>query len=219
MADTDELEQRRAEEYQMQLFGLHSRTAVAAINQKIKDALDTRCRNLCKSISKKYSLDDVGQEKLQKSINDLRKTYSRNMQPNLKYMEKLIHQFLSIPDNVLLDEDKCQEVQYTDEQYRNLEKELEELQEKAKRVTIFNAALKEESEIAENLGESQEKATKLINIVNKALRAKKVDNKTKHTIESCKRLIDSLDEHKKPALKEIYNPNVDESDLDLNLDA
>ncbi|XP_058788732.1 uncharacterized protein LOC131662806 [Phymastichus coffea] len=209
-----ELEKRRAEEYEMQLFGLHSRTVFAAIEQKINQNIDLRCKQMFISIDKKYNPDVLAKENLRKNIKLLRKTYRENTKPHLKTIEKIVNKFICIPSNVLLDEDKLQATQYTDEEFYMLDVRLKNLQQYAKRVTVFNTALKQEYEITDKIRESEELAKKLCEITDKALLAKKINNKSLRAIEKCKGLQESLDSIKPQVKRDIYNPRINERDLE-----
>ncbi|XP_003425747.4 uncharacterized protein LOC100680211 [Nasonia vitripennis] len=210
----EELDRRRAEEYQMQLFGLHSRTVFALIKQKINENVETRCKKIYSSIEKKYKPDAKGTETLKNNIRHLRRAYQRNMQPHLTAIESVVNKFISVPNNVLLEEDKGQAKQYTDDEFQNLERRLENLQQQAQRVTVFNAALKEELENTENIKESEEAARTLCKIIDKGLSAKKLSSKTTRAIEHRKGLFESLDSLKPQTDKDIYNPRLKESDCD-----
>jgi len=47
-----------------------------------------------------------------------------------------VNKFITVPNNVLADEDKLQRVQYTEAEFVNVRKKLEEFQQRAKRVCI-----------------------------------------------------------------------------------
>ena len=49
-------------------------------------------------------------------------------------LQSVVEKYIAIPNNVLLDEDKCQAVQYTDEEFKELNNRLEDLQMRLKRV-------------------------------------------------------------------------------------
>ncbi|XP_011494116.1 PREDICTED: protein MIS12 homolog [Ceratosolen solmsi marchali] len=209
-----ELSRRCDEEYQMQLFGMHSRTVSVAINQKIKENVDTRCEKIHASIEKKYNPDVKGKEILNNNIKQLRKTYLQNMQPHLITIQNIVDKFICVPNNVLLEEDKCQAVQYNDEEFHNLERKLEDLQNEAKRVTIFNAALKEELEVIEQIKDSEDLAKELCCIVDKSLSTKKLSNKTLRAIEKYKGLKESIDSLKQQIDKDNFNPRLNDNELE-----
>ncbi|XP_014217099.1 protein MIS12 homolog [Copidosoma floridanum] len=211
---SDELARRRAEEYEMQLFGLHSRTVFAAIHQKILENVDTRCHKMWESIEKKYNPEAKQKELLKNNIKQLRKTYRHNMKPHFKTIENTVRKFICVPDNVLLEEDKCQATQYSNEEIQKLEKKLEHLQQEAKRVTTFHAALKEEVATVERIRESEKLAIKLCNITDKGLSAKKLKSKNVKAIEKITSLTESLNSLQPQTQKEIYNPRLNETDLE-----
>jgi len=49
-----------------------------------------------------------------------------------------VNKFIAVPDNVLADEDKLQEMQYTEAEFESMRGKLKEFQQRAKRVRGFN---------------------------------------------------------------------------------
>ncbi|KAJ8678629.1 hypothetical protein QAD02_014416 [Eretmocerus hayati] len=209
----DELKKRRQEEYQMQLFGLHSRTVLAYFDQKVLENVDFQCKQMYESMIKKYNPDAEGTDKLKKEITKLRKAYRRNMQPHMLVVKKNVEKFINVPKNVLLEEDKCQAKQFSDEEFTKLDKMLQSLQQRAKRVSVLNAAMKEELDTIEKLEPPRELAKKLCSIVDKGLMAQNFNNRTLQAVKECKELVSSLDSLDPQLQKERFNPKLDENDL------
>lgn len=51
-------------------------------------------------------------------------------------LQNIVEKYIAVPDNVLLEEDKCQAVQYTDEEFKELNNKLESLQNRMKKVNF-----------------------------------------------------------------------------------
>lgn len=47
-----------------------------------------------------------------------------------------MNNYIAVPYNVLLEEDRCQRTQYSDVEFENLKRRLDDLQQRAKRVCI-----------------------------------------------------------------------------------
>ncbi|XP_014602240.1 PREDICTED: protein MIS12 homolog [Polistes canadensis] len=150
MAST-EFEKRKEEEYEMQLLGFHSRAVNATLKNVVYEAIESTCNKLCQTLQDKYNCDEDESKELKENKKKLIQTYNERAMPHLKLIESIVKKYISIPKNVLLDEDKCQSVQYTVEEYELLEERLKTLQQRAKKATLLNAALKEELTMVDQL--------------------------------------------------------------------
>ncbi|KAI4497008.1 hypothetical protein M0802_007956 [Mischocyttarus mexicanus] len=110
----------------------------------VHNTIESTCKSLFHTLKNKYNYDTDELRKLEKSEKQLIQIYNERAMPHLKFIESIVKKYISIPKNVLLDEDKYQSVQYTEEEYELLEERLKTLQQRAKRATLLNAALKEE---------------------------------------------------------------------------
>ncbi|XP_012278091.1 protein MIS12 homolog [Orussus abietinus] len=143
MASVD-LEKRKREEYEMQLFDIHSRSFYTTLKDLIYESIQSNCEKLCKSIETNYKLDLNDAALLKEEGKQLIALYHQNAQSHLEIIENTVNKFINIPRNVLLDEDKEQATQYTKEEFLNLQSRLKQLQQKVKHATMLNAALKQE---------------------------------------------------------------------------
>lgn len=164
MASTD-FEKRKEEEYEMQLLGFHSRAVYATLESITRETIESTCKKLCKSLQTKYDYDTEELRELKENEKQLIQTYCTRAMPHLKIIEKTVKKYISIPKNVLLEEDKCQSIRYTREEYERLEEHLENLQHRAKRATILNAALKEELATIDKLQNYISKSNEMCNII------------------------------------------------------
>nr|XP_050869053.1 protein MIS12 homolog [Vespula vulgaris] len=164
MASTD-FEKRKEEEYEMQLLGFHSRAVYATLESITRETIESTCKKLCKSLQTKYNYDTEELRELKENEKQLIQTYCTRAMPHLKIIEKTVKKYISIPKNVLLEEDKCQSIRYTQEEYERLEEHLENLQHRAKRATILNAALKEELATIDKLQNYISKSNEMCNII------------------------------------------------------
>ncbi|KAK2582617.1 hypothetical protein KPH14_004904 [Odynerus spinipes] len=151
MADSTELETRREEEYEMQLLGFHSRAVYATLESIVQETIKSKCKKLCKTLQTKYDSNPEKLRELEEVEKQLIQIYCTRAIPHLKNIESTIKKFIFIPKHVLLKEDKCQRTQYTDEEFQKLQEHLKDLQQRAKRATIINAAVKEELSTVDQL--------------------------------------------------------------------
>lgn len=164
MAST-EFEKRKEEEYEMQLLGFHSRAVNATLENIVYEAIESTCKKLCQTLRDKYNCDKDESRELKENEKKLIQTYNERAMPHLKFIESIVKKYISIPKNVLLDEDKCQSVQYTEEEYELLEERLKTLQQRAKRATLLNAALKEELTMVDQLESYIARSNKMCDLV------------------------------------------------------
>ncbi|XP_043483048.1 protein MIS12 homolog [Leptopilina heterotoma] len=208
-----ELEKRKREEYEMQLFGFHSRTVYAILRKATEAHIKSKCLDLYNTISNKYKLNEEDNAILKKNINDLKKLYMKKAQPEFEKLQTIVEKYIRIPDNVLLEEDKCQAVQYSDEEYQNLNEKLENLQKTLKRVQVQSILLDKELEAMKGKEEFLNFSTKIIGDMEKASNFPKPDKNVVHFIETYQNLNKLFNDSTLKSLKEIYNPNIDHIQL------
>ncbi|XP_031832810.1 uncharacterized protein LOC116427053 isoform X1 [Nomia melanderi] len=160
MAST-ESRKRKLEEYEMQLFGFHSRAVYATMQTVISNRICCTAAKLCETIEKTYKLDSENTKILKKNQRQLEKAYCKGALLHLKSIENIINKYIAVPSNILMDEDKYQRTQYTDAEFNNVKQRLENLQQRAKRATILNAVLKEELEILEKFPISEDSVNEI----------------------------------------------------------
>ena len=71
----------------------------------------------------------------------LLKLYNKNCTYDINRLfysdQNIVRKFVAVPDNVLANEDKLQEVQYTEAEFESIRGKLEEFQQRARRVHIM----------------------------------------------------------------------------------
>ncbi|KZC07625.1 PREDICTED: protein MIS12 homolog [Dufourea novaeangliae] len=164
MAST-ELRKRKREEYEMQLFGFHSRAVYATMQTLISERICGTAAKLCNTIKEKYKLDSGNVTMLKSNQRQLEKAYCKAALSHLRIIQNIVNKYIAVPSNVLLEEDKYQRTQYTDTEFQNIKQRLEDLQQRAKRATILNASLKEELQILEEFPVTEDR----VNILHKSI--------------------------------------------------
>ncbi|XP_046816054.1 uncharacterized protein LOC124422943 isoform X2 [Vespa crabro] len=129
------------------------------------ETIESTCKKLCKSLQTKYNYDEEELKELKENEKQLIQIYCARAMPHLKIIENTVKKYISIPKNVLLEEDKCQSIQYTEEEYERLEKSMKNLQQRAKRATMLNAALKEELATIDQLQNNINKSNEMCDII------------------------------------------------------
>ncbi|XP_076640688.1 uncharacterized protein LOC143352243 [Halictus rubicundus] len=217
MAST-ESRKRKREEYEMQLFGFHSRAVFATMQDIIAKRICSTTAKLCKSIEETYKLDNENIKILKKNKKQLERAYCKEALLHLKNIENIANKFVAVPSNVLLEEDKCQRRQYTDTEFKNIKDELEDLQQRAKRATILNATLKEELEILENYPISEDSVNEMQKTVEAGLQCVDISNQVYKLMDDYKQFSTSLYGVITIAEKSKYNTidNLKCKEIDLN---
>ncbi|XP_078047678.1 uncharacterized protein LOC144475553 [Augochlora pura] len=192
MMSSTESRKRKREEYEMQLFGFHSRSVYATIQDLIVKRICNTAEKLCVTIEKKYKLDSDNIELLKKIKKKLQRAYCKGALLHLKSVEDIINKSVAVPNNILLDEDKCQRRQYTDTEFNSIKDKLEHLQQKAKRATILNSALKEELQIVEKYQISENNVNEICKIVETGLTCPDISNEAYQLVDDYKEFYTDL---------------------------
>ncbi|XP_051161752.1 protein MIS12 homolog [Leptopilina boulardi] len=214
-----EFEKRKREEYEMQLFGFHSRTVYAILRKATEAHIKSTCLASYNSIASKYNLNEEKKDILKKEINELKKLYMKKAEPEFENLQKIVEKYIRIPDNVLLEEDKCQAVQYSDKEVEELNEKLLNLQKTLKRVHIQSTLLDKEIESMKGIEEFLNFAMNIINDAEKALNIFKPDKEIASLVEKYQILHKKTNDFSSKTLKQTYNPNIDYIQIkDCNLD-
>ncbi|KAK0168975.1 hypothetical protein PV327_002731 [Microctonus hyperodae] len=192
-----EIEQRKREEYEMQLFGFHSRAVNATLKSLVQEKIQSKCEKLFISLEKKYKPEGENIQKLKRNKKKLLLAYYHGYKSHLPAIETSVNKLITIPENVLLNEDKIQRDQYTIEDFDQMKKKVEVLQQRLKKAMIFNAILNAEIEIAEQFEVN-------INIANSA--SEVIEDGTKYP-EVSSAMMNSIEKYKE------LQRNVDANDL------
>ncbi|XP_076375761.1 uncharacterized protein LOC143258970 [Megalopta genalis] len=187
-----ESRKRKREEYEMQLFGFHSRSVYATIQDLIVKRICDTAEKLCVTIEKKYKLDSENVELLKKIQKKLKRACCKGALLHLKTVENIINKSVAVPSNILLDEDKCQRRQYTDAEFNSIKDKLEDLQRKAKRASVLNATLKEELQISEKYQISEDSVNEMFKIVETGLTCSDISNEAYQLVDDYKQFSTNL---------------------------
>ncbi|CAK9819070.1 hypothetical protein ANTPLA_LOCUS10056 [Anthophora plagiata] len=172
---SSELQKRKLEEYEMQLFGFHSRAVYAVLKNIINERIYSTIQKMCETIQKTYQLHSENLAVLESNQKCLEKAYGKGARPHLQNIKNIVNKYIAVPSNVLLEEDKCQRIQYSDTEFENLKQRLEDLQQRAKKATILNALLKEEMQILEQLPISEDNVNKICNTLKNDLKCSDIN--------------------------------------------
>lgn len=206
MADSTEFEKRKEEEYEMQLLGFHSRAVNATLKSIVNETIELKCKKLCKTLQDKYDSNPEKVKELKENEKQLIQLYSTRAMPHLNIIENMVKKFISIPKNVLLKEDTCQQIQYTDEEFQQLQGHLKDLQHRLKKATILNAALSEELSVIERLQDYTARNNTMCDIIEESSSSQYTNSNMLKLVERYKELEKKLSHLRTKTQKEKYNP-------------
>ncbi|KAG7198106.1 hypothetical protein KM043_005527 [Ampulex compressa] len=130
------------------------RISTTGSNHKVESTVFERIQSqiskLCETLEKRYKPNPENLAIHRSNHKQLLKAYYKASEPFLKNMKNAVNKYISIPSNVLLEEDLNQRIQYTEAEFESIQKKLESLQQRARRAAILSAALKEELDIMES---------------------------------------------------------------------
>lgn len=184
----------------------------------ISDRIQCTIMKMCHAIEKKNKLNSENLKVLKSNQRQLEKAYCKGAILYLKSIENIINKYIAVPSNVLLEEDKLQRTQYSEIEFENMKQNLKNLQQRAKRATIFNTALKEELQILDQFPISQDSINEMYKTVEIGLQCSDMNNKMCQLVENYKQLSTSLFDPVSVTEKLKYNTidNLKCKDLDLN---
>ncbi|KAL0111788.1 hypothetical protein PUN28_013165 [Cardiocondyla obscurior] len=179
------------------------------------ERIQSNSKKLCETLQTKYPGSDNVAE-LKASEEKLIKAYYAACSSHLKTLKNVVKKFIAIPDNVLANEDKLQEVQYTETELQCMHEKLEELQQKAKQVIMLNVALKEEIQLIEQFSICLDNTDRLRHIIESAVTCSNGSEIISQLVENYKQLSAILDND--PSVENmIYNSvNYKHTDTDIN---
>ncbi|XP_015603694.1 uncharacterized protein LOC107271791 isoform X2 [Cephus cinctus] len=198
---------------EVQEYSCHD-TMQLSLEDIVREKIRSRCEKLAECIEKKYTPDEEALRVLRSETERLVKVYHEGCQPHLKTIYTATNKFVHIPDNVLLNEDKSQAVQYTEEEFEKMKSTLENLQKRTKRATILNAALKQEMEDLEQFKDFKCIAERLCNVIENAIEYPQVDMKIAKLQQAYLVLDNHLKQLKTTSYKEKHNPKIDNNELE-----
>ncbi|XP_011691480.1 PREDICTED: protein MIS12 homolog [Wasmannia auropunctata] len=213
-----ELRKRKREEYEMQLFGFHSRAVYASFKNIVMERIQSRSRKLCETLEKIHKSDPDNLATIKANEEKLVKAYCTASVPHLRNIENNVNKFIAVPDNILANEDKLQETQYTEAEFQNMRGKLEEVQQRAKRAAVLNAALKEELQLIEQFSICADNTDRLSGIIESGVACPDISNKIHQLVEDYKQFSAFLDDGAPVSQKSLYNPT-DLKCIDYDMDA
>ncbi|XP_076394268.1 uncharacterized protein LOC100878646 isoform X2 [Megachile rotundata] len=158
----------------------------------VHERIHSTISKMCETIKEVYKLDSENVAILKKNQKQLEKLYYEAIVLHLKNIETIVNKYIAVPSNVLLEEDKYQKTQYSETEFQNMKQNLEDLQQRAKRGTILNAALKEEMQILEQVPISKDSVNKMCNIIDIDLKCLDTCNKMYQLVDDYKRFSTGL---------------------------
>ncbi|KAL6265259.1 hypothetical protein P5V15_002039 [Pogonomyrmex californicus] len=212
-----ESRKRKREEYEMQLFGFHSRAVYATLKNIVMERIQSRSRKLCETLEKIYKLDSDNLTMLKTNEEKLIRAYYVASEPYLKNIENLVNKFIAVPNNVLADEDKLQEIQYTEAEFESMRRKLEEFQQRARRVTILNAALKQELQLIEQFSTCADNTDRLSSIIETGVSCPDINDKIHQLVKDYKEFSALLDRTIPTSQMSLYNTIDDLKCIDYDI--
>ncbi|XP_012054031.1 PREDICTED: protein MIS12 homolog [Atta cephalotes] len=213
-----ELRKRKREEYEMQLFGFHSRVVYATIENIVIERIQSRSKKLCETLEKMCKSDSDNLA-LKANEKNLVKTYLAASVPHLKNIENIVRKFVAVPDNVLANEDKLQEIQYTEAEFENIRGKLEEFQQRARRAAVLNATLKEELQLIEQFSICADNTDRLSHIIESGIGCPDISDKIHELVNYYEQFRTYLGDRASVSQKSLYNMKDDIKYIDCDMDA
>ncbi|XP_032673695.1 uncharacterized protein LOC116845277, partial [Odontomachus brunneus] len=214
-----ESRKRKHEEYEMQLFGFHSRAVYATLKSIIMKRIQSKSKKLCETLEKQYELEPENLTVLRMNEEQLIKAYHTASLPYLKNIENNINRFIAVPSHILSNEDKLQATQYTEAEFENVQKKLNDFQQRAKRATILNAALKEELQLIEQFSFCVEDVDRLSHIIDSSVICPDISNKIHQLAKDYKRFNSYLNNGASVSQKALYNAINNLKCIDCDMDS
>jgi len=214
-----ESRKRKREEYEMQLFGFHSRAVYATLKNIVMERIQSRSQKLCETLKKIYKPDSDKLAVLNANEERLIKAYYAASVPHLRNMENIVSKFIAVPDNVLAEEDKLQGIQYTEAELESMRGKLEEFQQRAKRAAILNAALKEELQLVEQFSICADNTDRLSHIIESGVACPDVSDKIHQLVEDYKQFSAFLNDGTPVSQKSLYTTIDDLECIDCDMDS
>ncbi|KYM93930.1 PREDICTED: protein MIS12 homolog [Cyphomyrmex costatus] len=216
-----ESRKRKREEYEMQLFSFHSRNVYATIENIVMERIQSRSRKLCETLEKRYNSDSDNSAILKANEEKLVKAYRTASVPHLQNIENIVRKLVSVPDNVLANEDQLQETQYTEAEFESIRGKLEEFQQRARRATVLNASLKEELQLIEQFLICADDIDRLSHVIESDIPCPDLSDKIHELVDYYKQFSTSLSNGTHISQKSLYNMDEDikyTDDMDKDMD-
>ncbi|XP_077277961.1 uncharacterized protein LOC143906054 isoform X2 [Temnothorax americanus] len=184
----------------------------------VMERIQSRSKKLCETLEKIYKPDSENLAVLKANEERLVKAYYAASVPYLKNIENIVNKFIAVPDNVLADEDKLQGVQYAEAELECMRGKLEEFQQRAKRATILNAALKEELQLIEQSSICADNIDRLSHVIESGIACPDISDKIHQLVEDYKRFGALFEDGAPVSQNSLYNRIDDLNCTDCDLD-
>ncbi|CAL7936519.1 unnamed protein product [Xylocopa violacea] len=202
----------------MQLFSFHSRVVYNTLENIVGERIHSTIKKLCETIEKTYKLNSDNVAILKKNQKQLEKAYCKGARPHLENIKNVVDKYITVPSNVLLEEDKYQRTQYSDTEFENIKQRLEDLQQRAKKATILNYVLQEELEVLEQFPIIEESVDKMCNTIKNGSKCSDINEKIYQLVDDYKSFSANLFDATQKTEKIKYNTvdNMKCRDFDLS---
>ncbi|XP_071556966.1 uncharacterized protein [Temnothorax nylanderi] len=184
----------------------------------VMERIQSRSKKLCETLEKIYKPDSENLAVLKANEERLVKAYCAASVPYLKNIENIVNKFIAVPDIVLADEDKLQGVQYTEAEFECMRGKLEEFQQRAKRATILNAALKEELQLIEQSSICADNTDRMSHIIESGIACPDISDKIHQLVEDYKQFCAFFEDGAPVSQNSLYNRIDDLNCTDCDMD-
>ncbi|XP_011863770.1 PREDICTED: uncharacterized protein LOC105559794 isoform X2 [Vollenhovia emeryi] len=185
-AASAESRKRKREEYEMQLFGFHSRAVFATLENIVLDRIRSKNRKLCETLRNIHKPDQNKLAVLSANEKELYRAYYNASSTQLEHLESIVNKFIAVPDNVLSEEDAPQRTQWSKLEVEDVLKMLEEMRRRAKSVHILNAVLKEELQLVDQFSICADNIDRLNQIIESEIACPDVGDKIHRLVDDYK---------------------------------
>ncbi|XP_014251729.1 uncharacterized protein LOC106667937 [Cimex lectularius] len=132
-----ELEDRE-EEYECQFYCFSTSDVVT----RITNSMDVIMAGLIKSISNKLT-NIMTQEEIESAKRSFLASYNESLVQHQAQLRSIVKTFLGIKSNILLEQDRCQSVQYTPEYEKQVEQEVENSKCQLRALVVLESRLRQ----------------------------------------------------------------------------
>ncbi|XP_076760038.1 uncharacterized protein LOC143428791 isoform X2 [Xylocopa sonorina] len=201
----------------MQLFSFHSRAVYNTLENIVGERIHSTIKKLCETIEKTCKLNSDNVAILKTNQKQLEKAYCKGARPHLESIKNVVDKYITVPNNVLLEEDKYQRTQYSDTEFESIKQKLEDLQQRAKKATILNYVLQEELEVLEQYPTIQENVDKMCNTIKNGLTCSDINEKIYQLVDDYKSFSTSIFDTTERTEKMKYNTVDNPKCIDIDL--
>ncbi|KAG9435092.1 hypothetical protein HZU67_03077 [Apis mellifera carnica] len=103
----------------------------------VNERIHCTIKKMCETIEKAYKLNSEDLAVLKTNQKHLEKAYCKGAIPHLTNIKTIVKKCIAVPSNVLLEEDKCQRIQYNDTEFKNSKSKIRRFTTKSKKSYYF----------------------------------------------------------------------------------